>query len=131
MTTVLASLLILCILPLACAWIAAFHKQKQLGSVDNKEPRAQSAALTGTGARAVAAQANSWEALALFTAAVVAIVISGIPLEEIANLALVYAVLRIVYIPAYLGNQDKIRSLLFLGAYGICMYMFYLAIAAS
>lgn len=129
MTTVISALLILCILPLSCAWIAGFFRHRQLGSVDNKEPRVQSALLTGAGARAVAAQSNCWEALALFSAAVLAVSISGVALDSIANLALAYTVLRIVYIPLYIGNADALRSLVFLGGFGICMYLFYLALS--
>lgn len=131
MTSVLVSLLILCILPLVCAWTAAYHRQKQLGSVDNKEPRTQSMALTGAGARAVAAQANTWEALALFSAALLAVMLSGVAPESIATLALVYAGLRVVYIPLYIADLDKFRSLAFMGGFGICMYIFSLAIRAA
>lgn len=128
MTTVITSLLILCILPIACAWIAGYHKQKQLGSVDNKEPRTQSSQLTGPGARAVAAQGNSWEALAIFSAAILALVIAGVDLATVTTQAMAYTVLRIVYIPLYIGNIDKARSLVFLGGFGICMYFFYIAL---
>ena len=131
MNTLLGCLLILCILPLTCAWIAGYHRQKQLGSVDNKEPRIQALKLTGAGARAVAAQANSWEALAVFSATILAVFISGIELQSIANLAAVFVALRITYIPLYIGNQDKLRSLVFLGGFSICMYMFYLALTAN
>ena len=131
MNTVIASLLILCLLPITCAWIAGYHRQKQLGSVDNKEPRVQSGQLTGAGARAVGAQANCWEALAVFSAAILAVYISGIDLQEVANLALIFTALRVVYIPLYIGNIDKLRSLVFLGGFGICIYMFYLALNAS
>ncbi|MFT4518013.1 MAG: putative MAPEG superfamily protein [Halioglobus sp.] len=131
MTTVIACLLILCILPISCAWIAAYHKKNQLGAVDNKEPRTQALALTGAGSRAVAAQSNSWEALAVFGAAVFAVFISGIALEEIANLAMIFTLLRVVYIPMYVTDMDKFRSLIFLGGFGICIYLFSLAIRAS
>lgn len=131
MTTVLGSLLILCILPLSCAWIGGYYRQKQLGSVDNREPRLQSQQLTGAGARAVAAQANSWEALAVFSAAVLAVFISGVDMQRIATLAMVFVALRIAYIAVYLANQDKLRSLIFLVGYGICMYLFYLALSAG
>ncbi len=131
MNTVIGSLLILCILPLSCAWIAGYHRQKQLGSVDNKEPRIQSLKLTGAGARAVAAQANSWEALAMFSAAILAVFISGIALQGIATLAMVFVALRIVYIPLYIGNQDKLRSLAFIAGFGICVYLFYTALSAG
>jgi uncharacterized MAPEG superfamily protein len=129
MDTVISSLLILCILPLACAWTAAYYKHKQLGSVDNKEPRTQAAQLTGAGARAVAAQSNCWEALAIFSAAILGIVVSGVAVESVATLALVFTALRVVYIPLYIANIDALRSLSFIGGYGICMYMFYLALS--
>jgi len=131
MNTVIACLLVLCILPIICAWIAGYHKRKQLGSVNNKEPRVQAAELTGPGARSVGAQSNSWEALAVFSAAILAVFMSGIALQEVANLALVFTALRIAYIPLYIGNIDKLRSLVFVAGFGICMYMFYLALAAN
>ena len=130
MNAVLSSLLVLCILPITCAWIGGYYRKKQLGSVDNKEPRGQSQQLTGAGARAVAAQANSWEALALFSTAILAVFISGLDPASVANLALVYTGLRIVYIPLYVGNIDALRSLVFLGGFGVCMYLFYLALSA-
>ncbi len=128
MNTVIASLLILCILPIACAWIAGYHKQKQLGSVDNKEPRTQALQLTGAGARAMAAQGNSWEALGIFSAAVLALTVAGVDLATVSAQALAYTVLRIIYIPLYIANIDKARSLVFLAGFGICMYFFYLAL---
>ena len=131
MNTVIGSLLILCILPLSCAWIAGYHRQKQLGSIDNKEPRIQALQLTGAGARAMAAQANSWEALAVFSAAILAVFISGVALQSVATLAMAFVALRIVYIPMYIGNQDKLRSLVFIVGFGICIYLFYLALNAN
>ena len=131
MSVSLKILLILCILPLSCAWIGGYHRQKQLGSVDNKEPRTQSMKLTGAGARAVAAQANSWEALAVFSAAILAVFISGIDMQRIATLAMVFVALRVAYIAVYLANQDKLRSLVFIAGFGICIYLFYLALNAN
>ena len=66
------SVLIIClfigaILPIALSWVGGYFRMQQFGKVDNKNPRAQSAGLEDTGARAVAAQQNAWEALALFT----------------------------------------------------------------
>jgi len=131
MNIVIGSLLILCILPLACAWTAGYYRHKQLGSVDNKEPRIQSLKLTGAGARALGAQANSWEALAMFSAAILAVFSSGMDVQRITTLVMVFVALRIVYIPVYIGNLDKLRSLIFLVGLGICMYIFYLALAAN
>lgn len=130
MQNALIVLLILTVLPIACAWIAGYYRQRQLGSIDNKEPRQQAALLTGAGARAVAAQQNSWEALAIYSAALLAVVIAGVPLQSIATLALVVAALRVLYIGFYVANIDMLRSLAFLGSFGICLYFFYLAICA-
>ena len=130
MTTVLTSLLILTVLPIVCAWIGGYYRAKQLGSIDNKEPRGQSLSLTGPGARAVAAQANSWEALALFSAALLALLLAGVDLNTVATQAMIVAVLRILYIPFYVFDVDKLRSLAFIGSFGICIYFFIVAIRA-
>jgi uncharacterized MAPEG superfamily protein len=114
-----------------CAWTAGYYRQKQLGSVDNKAPRSQSLQLTGAGARAVAAQENSWEALAVYSAAILAVFLSGLELQSITTLAMVFVALRVAYIPAYIGDQDKLRSLIFIAGFGICMYLFYLALSAN
>ena len=131
MNTVITCLLVLSILPLVCAWTGGYFRQKQLGTIDNKEPRVQAAQLTGPGARAVAAQSNSWEALAIFSAAVLAVSLSGLALAEVANLAMIVVALRVIYIPVYIANVDWLRSLLFLGGFGICIYMFILALGAG
>lgn len=131
MTNVLISLLILTLLPITCSWVSGYYRSRQLGSIDNKEPRAQSLSLTGAGSRAVAAQANSWEALGLYSAALLALVISGVNLESIATQATVLAALRIAYVPLYIMDIDKLRSMAFIGSFGICIYFFYLAISAA
>jgi uncharacterized MAPEG superfamily protein len=131
MNTIISSLLILCILPIICAWVAGYYRQQQLGSVDNKEPRLQSQQLSGAGARAVAAQGNSWEALAVFSAAILALFIGGVDLRSISTPVLIFVALRIAYVPVYIGNIDKLRSLIFLAGYGICMYFFYLALSTN
>jgi len=131
MNTAIAGLLIMCILPLVCAWTGGYFRHKQFGRVDNKEPRIQSQQLTGAGARAVAAQANTWEALAVYSAAILAVYIAGVDLARIATPVMVFVALRILYIPIYIGNKDTARSLIFLASYGICMYLFYLALAAG
>ncbi len=130
MHTIILSLLILCLLPLICAWTAGYYRQKQFGSVDNKEPRQQSLQLTGAGARAVAAQANTWEALGVYSAAILAVFISGIDLQSIGTPITLFVALRIAYIFLYIGNMDKLRSLSFLTGLGICIYLFYIALSA-
>ena len=131
MNTIIVSLLILSVLPLVCAWTAGYYRQKQFGSVDNKEPRLQSLQLTGFGARAVAAQSNTWEALGVYSAAILATFISGVDLQSIFTPVVVFVALRIAYIPAYIADMDKLRSLIFLVGFGICMYLFYLSLTAG
>ncbi|MEH6581782.1 MAG: MAPEG family protein [Halioglobus sp.] len=128
MNNVIGSLLVLCFLPLVCAWTTGYFRHKQLGSVDNKHPRTQCLELTGAGARAVAAQANSWEALALFSATLLAAFVSGLDMNSIASLCMVFAALRTAYIGFYIANIDSLRSLVFIAGFGICMYIFYLAL---
>ena len=71
MTTPLWCLVIVAILPFVLSFSGGYFRMRQLGSIDNKHPRLQAAKLEGVGARAYAAQANAWEALAYFMAAVV------------------------------------------------------------
>jgi len=131
MNTAITGLLVMCILPLVCAWTSGYFRHKQFGKVDNKEPRIQAQELTGAGARAVAAQANSWEALAVYGAAILAVYMAGVDPGSIATPVMVFVALRIAYIPAYIGNKDALRSLIFLAGFGICMYLFYLALSAG
>ena len=131
MNTVILSLLILCLLPVVCTWTAIYYRQTQLGSVDNKEPRQQSLQLTGAGARAVAAQSNTWEALGVYSAAIFAVFISGIDLQSISTPVIAFVALRVVYIPVYVSNMDKLRSLIYIVGMGICIYLFSTALSAG
>jgi uncharacterized MAPEG superfamily protein len=96
--------------------------------VDNKHPRLQVAQLEGVGHRAVAAQQNCWEALAMFTAALLGVHMSGLVLDSIATLCLVFVAARAVYIVCYLANQDIVRSLSFMVSFGVCLCLFYKAL---
>ena len=71
MTVPFFCLFLVVIMPYLLAPVGAFFKTRQLGTYDNKDPRAQGLRLEGAGARAVAAQANAWEAVAVFSAAVI------------------------------------------------------------
>lgn len=128
MHIVITCLLIAVFMPLVCAWIGGFYRHKQLGSVDNKHPRLQVNKLEGPGHRAYAAQQNCWEALAMFSAALLAIHMSGVVIASLATLCVAFIVLRVVYIACYLANQDLLRSTAFIGGFGLCLYFFYLAL---
>jgi len=85
----------------------AMHKA---GGYDNHLPRAQQAALTGWGARSVAAHLNGFETFAPFAAAVLVAHISGAATGLIDGLAVVFVVSRLFYVGFYLADLAGLRS---------------------
>ena len=130
MTTVLACLLIAVLTPYVLAGIGGYHKGKQFGKADNNNPRAQSAQLTGVGARAVAAQQNAWEALAVFTASLAAAIFAGVEPASLAAPALLFVAARIAHAACYLRDLASARSSCFLVATLACLWIFGKAFAA-
>jgi uncharacterized MAPEG superfamily protein len=130
MTTVLTGLLIAVLMPYVLAGIGSYHKGKQFGKVDNNNPRAQSAQLTGTGARAVAAQQNAWEALAVFTAALVAAFFAGVEPAALGAPVLLFVAARIAHAACYLADLASARSGSFLVATVACIWIFVKAFGA-
>jgi uncharacterized MAPEG superfamily protein len=130
MTTVLACLLIAVLLPYVLAFTGSYHKAKQFGKVDNHNPRAQSAQLTGVGARAVAAQQNAWEALAVFTASLAAALLAGVEAASLATPALIFVAARIAHAGCYLADLASARSGTFLIATICCIWIFVKAFGA-
>jgi uncharacterized MAPEG superfamily protein len=117
MTTPLWCLVFVAFLPYLLAFTGSYFKMRQFGTVDNKNPRQQTAQLEGIGARAAAAQANAWEALAVFTVAVAVLHLANPEAARggtAANLALAFLAMRIVHPIFYLANIDVARSLAFL-----------------
>ena len=125
MSIMLIALFIGTLLPIALSWVGGYYRMQQYGSIDNKHPRAQSAGLEGAGARAIAAQSNAWEALAIFTASVVAYTIRGSASEVAPILALVWIGARVLHAVCYLANQDVLRSLAFLVSLGCALALFF------
>jgi uncharacterized MAPEG superfamily protein len=114
MTVPFWCLFVVLIIPYLLAPVAGYFKTKQLGSYDNKAPRTQAAALEGAGARAVAAQANAWEAAAVFTAAVLVNHLKGgADPGTSALLAEGFVLCRVLHAIFYLANLDILRSLIF------------------
>lgn len=128
MTIANICILVACALPIACAGIA---KAKGLGKIDrpggydNREPRAYLSQLTGWRARANAAQANSFEALPLFIAAVLVAQQAQAPQGRIDTLAMAFIALRLVYIALYIANQGMLRSLVWFLGLLCCVAMFF------
>lgn len=128
MTLAEACLLVACLLPIGCAWIAkskGFGKPRREGGFDNHQPRQWLAQLQGWQARANAAQLNSFEALPLFIAGVlVAQRVPG-PQAWIDGLAVAFVVARVGYIGAYLADRANLRSVLWVLGLACCIGLFF------
>jgi len=114
--------LVAALLPIVCAGIAksgAIGKSRRDGGYDNGNPRAWLAVQAGWRARANAAQANSFEALPFFIAAVVIAQQLAAPQSRIDALALVFVGLRLAYIGSYLGGWASVRSLVWVLALAV------------
>ncbi|MDN3543823.1 MAG: MAPEG family protein [Roseateles asaccharophilus] len=107
-------ILVACVLPIVCAGLAkskGFGKRRREGGYDNNNPREWMARLSGWQARANAAQANSFEALPLFIAGVLAAQQLGAEQARVDMLALSFITFRLIYIGLYLADQAPLRSL--------------------
>lgn len=81
---------------------------------DNRNPRTQQAELTGWGRRALAAHQNTFEALTIFTPAVLIAHLGGGPAiaSQAATLALIHTGARVLYPIAYIADVHLARSLI-------------------
>jgi uncharacterized MAPEG superfamily protein len=129
MTIPLWCLLIATFLPFPWNFIAAQQRVRQFGSIDNRSPRQQQMQLTGLGARAMSAHQNAWEALAMFTAAVVTAHLNGATTGQAATAAMLFIVARIAHGLFYLADLDKLRSLAWVVGLGAVVWLFVLAAA--
>jgi uncharacterized MAPEG superfamily protein len=130
MTTPLWCLVLVAFLPYLLAFTGSYFKMQQFGKLDNKNPRQQAAQLEGIGARAAAAQANAWEALAVFTVAVVVLHLANPEAARsatAANLSLVFLAMRVAHPLFYLANIDLARSLAFMVDMGCAVWLIALA----
>ncbi|MBC7609371.1 MAG: MAPEG family protein [Polaromonas sp.] len=111
--------LVAAILPIICAGIAKygmFGKSHKQGGFDNNNPRAWLARQTDWRARANAAQANTFEALPFFFAAV--IIAHQLQARQTALdiLAFLFIVLRVAYIMMYVADMAKTRTAIWTSA---------------
>ena len=107
--------LIAALLPIVCAGIAKsgmMSTSPREGGYDNNNPRSWLARQTDWRARANAAQANTFEALPFFFAAVIIAHLLQAGQTRLDILALMFVVLRIAYIMMYVADWAKARSLL-------------------
>jgi uncharacterized MAPEG superfamily protein len=127
MTVPFWCLFIACLLPYAWGAASIPERKSQLGSVDNKSPRAQQALLTGRGARAVAAHKNAFEAIATFGPAVVVAHLAGADPAWSARLAVAFVAARVLHGIFYLADLDLLRSAAFGVALACTVGLFVLA----
>ncbi|MDM7859483.1 MAPEG family protein [Alteromonas sp. ASW11-36] len=120
MTIMLWCLLAIIVMPiLAKAPLA--YAMHQINGYDNAHPRDQQAKLTGFGARALAAHKNSFEAIAYFAPAVLA-VIAVDAIDSLAQtLALIFVATRSFYVVSYWLNYDKLRSTFWMIGFGCAL----------
>ena len=105
--------LVMALMPVVCAGIAKsgmMGTPRREGGYDNDNPRNWLSLQTDWRARANNAQANTFEALPFFFAAVVIAHQLQAPQWRIDLLALAFVALRIAYVAAYVKNKANLRS---------------------
>ena len=110
------------VLPVVCAGIAKsgmFSISPKKGGYDNNNPRAWLARQTDWRARANAAQANTFEALPFFFAAVIIAHQLQASQTVVDILAFLFVVLRIAYVVMYVADMAKTRSAVWVTAMAI------------
>ena len=110
MTITFACVLFMGLFPYVAAGIA----KKGFESYDNSQPRTWLAQQSGFRARANAAQANLFESLPFFFAAVIIASLMQVPQARLDLLALGFVVSRIVYLICYVANWPTARSIVWL-----------------
>lgn len=111
--------LAMAIMPIVCAGIAKygmFTISPKKGGYDNNNPRAWLALQTDWRARANAAQANTFEALPFFFAAVIIAHQLQARQTVLDILALMFVFLRMAYVLMYVADMAKTRSVIWFGA---------------
>ncbi len=121
--------LVAAILPIVCAGIAKygmFGKSRRDGGYDNNNPRAWLLRQTDWRARANAAQANTFEALPFFFAAVIIAHQLQARQALVDIFAFMFVVLRIAYIMMYVADMATTRSVLWISALAINVAILFL-----
>ncbi|MBP6019176.1 MAG: MAPEG family protein [Burkholderiaceae bacterium] len=101
----------------ACLPFVATICAKAMGKgFDNSNPRPWLAGLEGWRGRANAAQANLFEGLPFFYAAVLFALYKQADIALITNLMLAWVVIRIAFVATYIAGYGAVRSLLWFSA---------------
>jgi uncharacterized MAPEG superfamily protein len=112
-----------CVLPVLTVGMAkasfGLKSSVNKSGYDNRNPRQWESGLSGWQHRAVAAQANGFEALPLFIAAIVLAQQAHADQARIDLLAMTFIGIRLAYVAAYLMNQAALRSLIWFTGLGV------------
>jgi uncharacterized MAPEG superfamily protein len=114
--------LIAALLPVICSTMVKagmFGKPRREGGYDNENPRVWLSRQKDWRARANAAQANSFEALPFFLAAVIIAHQLGAHQGRLDILAFMFVVLRILYVMMYVSGMATVRSVVWSAAFAI------------
>ena len=109
--------LVMALLPVVCAGIAKSGMMRTppgKGGYDNADPRSWLQRQTEWRARANNAQANTFEALPFFFAAVVIAHQLQATQGRVDLLAVVFVVLRVAYVAAYVSDKANLRSVIWM-----------------
>lgn len=131
MTTPLWCLLVVALLPYVLAGFGTWLRGRELGHIDNNTPREQWKSVRGPGIRIYSAQANAWEALGLFTAAVVVAHLAGAAPGASATASVLFVLSRIAHAVCYAMDAAVMRSVVFMVGFFSVLALFGLAIAAG
>ncbi|MCG7571512.1 hypothetical protein CWC05_15880 [Pseudoalteromonas ruthenica] len=127
MSVLVVCALIACVLPILAKAPLAWA-QNQQGGYDNRHPRAQQHALTGFGARALAAHQNSFESLIIFAVALAVVIGANKQAAVMDTLAISYIVARVLYCLCYWFDLHLLRSLIWAVSYACPIAMIALSI---
>lgn len=106
-------------------YVAAGIAKKGFEGYDNGMPRQWLAKQTGFRARANAAQANLFESLPFFFAAVVIASMANAPQDRVDLLAIGFVVARIAYLVCYVANWPTTRSIVWLTGLACVVAIFF------
>ncbi|QWE28982.1 MAPEG family protein [Polynucleobacter sp. AM-7D1] len=106
-------------------YVAAGIAKKGFEGYDNGMPRQWLAKQTGFRARANAAQANLFESLPFFFAAVIIASIANAPQNRVDLLAIGFVVARIAYLICYVANWPSTRSIVWLAGLACVVAIFF------
>ena len=129
MTIALFCILLAAIMPIVCAGLAKgrdMNVSYKDGGYDNRNPRDWIAKQQGFKKWAQSAQENCWEALPFFAAAVIVSHMLGV-IGWLPNaLAVLFIVLRMIYIALYVTGKQRQRSLVWMAAFFVNVAIFLL-----